>query len=116
MLLLITPIGRMGFNPRTRVECDYLNDAYTPEQLVSIRALAWSAILSWLWAKIDDLVSIRALAWSAIIRDTMCHAPAGVSIRALAWSAILMEGAENVYTWRFNPRTRVECDSQLCVN
>ena len=94
MLLLITPIGRMGFNPRTRVECD------------SPAALVWAAS-----QRFNPRTRVECDLYYQIVFQTT-----NVSIRALAWSAMQRSQDKDRIPPSFNPRTRVECDSQLCVN
>ena len=108
-------------------------------QAVSIHAPAWGATPKGVCSEWHPLVSIHAPAWGATAgRSQRMHRVAGVSIHAPAWGATMSCGRQ--VRWqvlfqsthprgvrlrqrppvhrrrsRFNPRTRVGCDTLLTL-
>ena len=79
-----------SFNPRTRVGCD---------QCVCVSCLQLHC------------VSIHAPAWGATWAHTFFRYLTTVSIHAPAWGATCRRWPHRYHRHRFNPRTRVGCDS-----
>ena len=78
-----------GFNPRTRVGCDIMEDEDKAKAVrVSIHAPAWGATL-------------------VALLGVQCGA---VSIHAPAWGATYPDMGAPWHRTSFNPRTRVGCD------
>ena len=129
-----------GFNPRTRVGCDIgAQLVLTQAGGVSIHAPAWGAT----WEELDRFRyysvfqsthprGVRRLANTHSFDEIMFqsthprgvrrgkqHQGAGrspVSIHAPAWGATVLRIKQRLMLARFNPRTRVGCDSQKQAN
>ena len=88
------PAGRMGFNPRTRVGCDW------PGRSCRIRPRPFQSTHP-----------------RGVRRVCLCQLSAGrrVSIHAPAWGATRSRGAVSITAISFNPRTRVGCDMGVWV-
>ena len=104
-----------SFNPRTRVGCDIaVRGDYYVKASVSIHAPAWGATHAAQALSESGDVSIHAPAWGATCRCSGQESPSGrVSIHAPAWGATPERALVERLQLRFNPRTRVGCDSTM---
>ena len=79
---------------------------------VSIHAPAWGATHAFRLYPFFFQVSIHAPAWGAtFVRRSYAKRASLVSIHAPAWGATSRAGKNSAPARRFNPRTRVGCDS-----
>ena len=133
----ISEMIRCGFNPRTRVGCDFISftsmvriNSFNPRTRVGCDGCGS-------FDRVSDYVSIHAPVWGATptISAHCLHAmfqsthPCGVRLAILALVVILISfnprtrvGCDSL-VWgflcclrRFNPRTRVGCDITLTTN
>ena len=123
-----------GFNPRTRMGCDFMREERLKEARVSIHAPAWGATQLLRGAPGMIVVSIHAPAWGATYRSRRWCRTEPVSIHAPAWGATGKVEFLNVVSRfqsthphgvrhasnciigmdaGFNPRTRMGCDILL---
>ena len=103
-----------GFNPRTRVGCDWAPGWGTSRRTrcFNPRTRVGCDVLTKIYESGGDPVSIHAPAWGATTRRPcpgvlVFH----VSIHAPAWGATFPPFPAAALSAGFNPRTRVGCDS-----
>ena len=105
-----------GFNPRTRVGCDhiqhvakYIRTLFQSTHPRGVRLADGRQRLA------GQQVSIHAPAWGATYSPSLASLRASwqVSIHAPAWGATQFSQPRGNVFQRFNPRTRVGCDSIL---
>ena len=128
-----------GFNPRTRVGCDWSTSLNWIVWRVSIHAPAWGATARRLGGQAalskfqsthprgvrpnrrlmepqPEQVSIHAPAWGATGDQFQRDVSQPVSIHAPAWGATHGQACRGAWLYGFNPRTRVGCDFELPLN
>ena len=105
---------RGGFNPRTRVGCDFIQEALNKTfASFNPRTRVGCDLFERIRKLVDFFVSIHAPAWGATKRRVWTHRLMLVSIHAPAWGATHLADTKAVTAAkRFNPRTRVGCDGR----